>query len=111
MFVSWDSFTETVREFLTVDGVRKGSLTQKYLARLIRAAALDLQAHVPSLKPHFRKEFPVEDLAKTKDNGMYVSSGEFSSSSTSVIAAIGFANRFRHTPQCFTSTFNAWLIH
>ena len=87
MFVSWDSFTETVREFLTVDGVRKGSLTQKYLARLIRAAALDLQAHVPSLKPHFRKEFPVEDLAKTKDNGMYVSSGEFSSSSTSVIAA------------------------
>lgn len=87
MFTSWSNFTESVREYLTVDGVRKGSLTQKYIERLCRAGVLDLQSFIPSLKPHFKKEFIAEDLSGEKEYGADVASGDFAASASSILSA------------------------
>lgn len=87
MFTSWSDFTEGVREYLTVDGVRKGSLTQRYIERLCRAGVLDLQAFIPSLKPHLKKEFLSGDLSGEKEYGADVASGDFAASASHILSA------------------------
>jgi hypothetical protein len=86
MFTSWIDFTESVREYLTVDGVRKGSLTQKYIERLCRAGVLDLQSFIPSLKPHRKVEFLSGDLSGEKEYGADVASGDFAASASHILS-------------------------
>jgi hypothetical protein len=86
MFIPWDTFIEKVREYLTVDGVRKGSLTQRYVERVAKAGAIDLQSFVPSLKPHFRQEYAETDLSGDKEYGADVARGDFAASASSVLS-------------------------
>ena len=85
MYTSWHDFVEGVREYLTVDGVRKGSLTQNLIERLAKAGALDLQSSIPSLKAHFAKEYLEEDLVGVKQYGVDASSGDFVASASTVL--------------------------
>ena len=85
MHTSWHDFVEGVREYLTVDGVRKGSLTQRLIERLAKAAVLDLQSSIPSLKVHLEKGFLEEELVGVKQYGVDASSGDFVASASTVL--------------------------
>ena len=98
MFIPWKKFTDKVRVLLTVDGVRKGSFTQKYIDQVIKAGVLDLQSFIPSLKPHFSHTYEYDDFTHTTDE----SSVEFASPATNitsvhVIRTTGVESRARIT--------------